>query len=500
MIDAVADRSWAHFLLASLLAIVLCVLTGIAIAHYPVTYFIGLVGVAGAVIVGWWNRGVLAGALVLLLLNGIPFVNTRLSTVSGTGANVFADIVFAAIVALLTLSALGRTRNLRQDRIANRALVWGALFLGWWGFKIIVESPGVPILPAISYGRDFLYFAVFLPLALFGIRRRSHLIGFAAILIAGVVVFSLGQVGEQVFHTPLNWLIHVEKVRDFEGILRIYAPMNAALIAAFPMALAAMVLAPKPWQRRAIPLAVLTGLANALTFVRAVYVSELVALFVISLIWAIGTGWRPRRIRNTFAVGIAVVVFGVAVAGSGTSSNIGSPSPIQAIVARTELGISNVKGESGSVGYRLQQAHRELEVLGGNAVTGLGFLNPTYHYVPGLRGGSIRDSDLGSLSIVMTMGLVGLLLAYAPLIAALIYLLRRRYGYIQYGGAMYLGVALVGSITLTTISSVSGLLVLGSTLAFYLNWTAASVADSPQFVPTTRRANALPRSPALQAG
>ena len=102
-------------------------------------------------------------------------------------------------------------------------------------------------------------------------------------------------------------------------------------------------------------------------------------------------------------------------------------------------------------------------------------LNPSYHYVLGLREGSIRNDDLGSLSIVMSMGLIGLVLAYMPPIAGLIYLLRRRYGFVQYGGAITTA-ALISSITLGTISTRSGLLVLGSILILCLNATALDEA------------------------
>jgi hypothetical protein len=66
-----------------------------------------------------------------------------------------------------------------------------------------------------------------------------------------------------------------------------------------------------------------------------------------------------------------------------------------------------------------------------------------------------------------------------PPIAGLVYLLRRRRSFVQYGGAMYLGAALIGSITLATMSSVYGLLVLGSMLALCLNWTALERDGGP---------------------
>ncbi len=475
-------------LLAGLLLVALSLVAGAAVARFPPTYTLGLAGLGGAVAVARWNRGVLAGGLVLLVLNGVPFVNTRPASVPGTGANVFSDLAFLALVVLLACCAHDRIRNKEQDRIAVLSIVWAVCYLAWWSLKILAGSPGIPFAPAVQYGREFMYFSLFLPLALLGLRRRRHLVGFATSLAVGAALFSIGQIVEQLAHTQLTWLFHVEKLADFEGVARIYAPMNDLLIAAFPMAFAAMLLAPKSWRRRAMFLTALTGFANALTFTRAVYVSELLALALISVVWAAGSGWRPRRIRHAFSLGLAAIVVAVSIAAAGASAttSVGASSPIQTVVARAELGFSNVQGNSGTFGQRLRHAHRELEVLGGNWIGGLGFLNPSYHYVDGLIAGSIRDSDLGSLNILMTMGLVGLLLAYMPPLAGLGYLLRRRRGFIQYGGAMYLTAALVGSVTLDTISSVSGLLVLGSMLALCLNYTALDTVTTAQ---TPKRAS-----------
>jgi hypothetical protein len=262
------------------------------------------------------------------------------------------------------------------------------------------------------------------------------------------------------------------------------------------MALSAALVGPRRWRPLAMLLTALTGLAITLSFTRAIYVSEFVAIALVSLTWATGSGWRSRRVRHTLALAVAALVVALAIAGGksgGTTTS--ASSPLQTAIGRVELGFSNVQGESGTVGYRLRQADRELEVLGGDWVGGLGFLNPTYHYVDGLRNGSIRDSDLGSLNIVMTMGLIGLLTAYLPPIAGLIYLLRRRYSFVQYGGAMYLVAALVGSITLNALSSVPGLLVLGLMLPLCLNWTGLEEA-APSDGTRTRRHTADCAGPA----
>ena len=472
MIDILADRPWARTLLTGFSIVALCLVAGEALASYQLTYILALVGLGAVAAVAWWNRGVLTGILVLLLLEGVPFINTGGGSSTSAGANAASDGVFVALVVFLALCAFDSTRNRAQDRIAILASTWASCYFAWWLYKVVAASPGIPVLSAVSYGREFLAFSLFLPLALLALRRRPHLVGFAITLAVGVAIFSVGQIVEQVAHAHLTWLIHINKTNEFEGITRIYASMNELLTAAFPMALAATLLGPKTWRRGAMLLTVLTGLANTLTFTRATYVSEILALFLISLIWARGSGWRPRRIRYLFAFGVVAIVFAILFAGGSSSTSGSSSSPVQAVVARAGLGLSNAQNGTGTVAVRIHEADLDLEVLGDHWVTGLGFLNPAYHYVPSLREGSIRNDDLGSLSIVVTMGLIGLILAYIPPVAGLVYLLRRRYSFVQYGGAMYLGAALIASITLGAVATLSGLLTLGAMLVLCLNWTA----------------------------
>jgi hypothetical protein len=477
--DTLLGRQRTRLLGFGLSLVALCLATGEAIARYPPTYILAATAVGAGVAVAWWNRGVFSGILVLLLLQGVPVVNTQLGQSSAHGANALNDAIFVALALFLAACAFDSPRNSAQTRLAVLATIWGSCYLAWWSIKVAAGSPGIPLIPAVKYGREFMGVSIFLPIALLGLRRRTHLVGFAGTLAVGAALFSLGQIITQVAHKQLAWLIHVEKVSEFEGVTRIYAPMNDLLIAAFPMAFAAMMLAPRPWRRPAMLVTVLTGLANALSFTRAVYVSELLALFLISLVWARGLGWRPRRIRHlrrTLALGVSASVFAIAIAGGSPATSSTASSPLQAVVSRAQLGVNNIEHQTGTTGYRLHKAHLELEVLGDNWVAGLGFLNPSYHYVPSLREGSIRDDDLGSLNIMMTMGLIGLLLAYMPPIGGLVFLLRRRRSFVQYGGAMYLSAALVGSVTLATISSPSGLLVLGSMLAFCVNWTVLDAA------------------------
>jgi hypothetical protein len=443
-----------------------CVLAGVLAARYPPTYALAALGLIAGALVLRRNDGVVAALLVLLLLDGLPLISLNQSS-REAGANTLGDLIFLLLVGLLAVGMLRRERGLPRDALTRGAFIWGAAYLGWWTFKVIAASPGVPLLSAVSFGRDFMYFALLLPLALGSLRRREQLVGFASTLGAAAGLYAFGLIAQQFTHAQLSWLVHAEKTGTFEGLPRVYAPMNDLLIAAFPLAFAASLLGPRPARRWCAALAILTGLGNLLTFTRAVYVSEILALIVISAVWAA----RSRRVRRVLAL-LAAVACAALVVGTSAPSGGASTSPVKAVLSRVELAVSSAEEQNGTVAVRVRQTDRELQVLGSHWLAGLGFLSPAYHYFWGLREGSIRDDDLGSLNIVMTMGVIGLLLAYLPAVLGLVYLLKRRRGFVQYGGAMYLLTALVGSITLGTLSSVSGLLVLGSGLVFCLNWSA----------------------------
>lgn len=450
--------------MALVAAIAVSVAVGAAVT-VRLEYLAGVVALGAAVIVGRWNRGVLAGGLALLVLNGIPFINVQ---PSATGGNVLDDVAFAALLVFLAGCAAANSREASRDWMVAAACVWGVVYLLWW-FWETERSVGAneSLYAGVKFGRDFMYFGFLLPLALAGLRRRDDLLGFALTLGTGAALYSIGQILSVVLGLGLPWLVHIGKTASFDGVVRIYAPMNDLIIAAFPIALGVALLGPSEARRRAAVLALLTGVANALSFTRAVYASETVALLLVGLVYCIRAGWEGARVRHAASVAFAVIAIAVAVAGGTGSSQ--SSTPLQAVVARTELGFTNVQDQSGNVGYRLRQARYVEQVVNGQWLVGVGLRTPGSLWVQGERDGSIRNSDLGSFSILATMGVIGLILVYLPVLAGLVLVLRER-GPLAFGGAMYLGAAIIGSITLATLSSVSGVLVVGCVLTLCLNW------------------------------
>ena len=469
MRSALTSR-WPEGALPLVSAAVLSVLVGAAVSTRP-NYFAGVVALAGAAAVGRWNRGVLAAVIALLVLNGVPFVNVL---PSATGGNVFDDVAFVALLAVLAVGAVANWREASRDWVAAGAAAWAAVYLLW----LVLETTAAigvneSLFSAVKFGRDFVFFGFLLPLGLAALRRREHLIGFGLTLGAGAGLYAVGQILSVVLGLGLRSLVHIGKTASFDGLVRIYAPMNDLIIAAFPIAVGIALLGPRRARPGAAGLAVLTGVANALSFTRAVYASETAALLLVALAYGIRAGWEGARIRRAALLAVGCIALAVTIASGASSGHSGTP--LEAVAARTELGLTDIEDQSGNVGYRLRQARYEAQAMGGHWLVGRGLRTPSSLWVEGERDGSLRNSDLGAFSVLATTGVVGLILVYFPVIAGLLLTLRER-GPIAFGGAMYLGAAIIGSITLATLSSVSGLLVVGCVLVLCVNWNAAAIS------------------------
>jgi hypothetical protein len=152
------------------------------------------------------------------------------------------------------------------------------------------------------------------------------------------------------------------------------------------------------------------------------------------------------------------------------------------VAERAESGVSAVSNTSGTFGYRTNLDAKMLHILGPQWPIGLGFLDPSVHYVAGLPEGAIRNSDIGVFNALMTMGVIGAFFIYAPLLYGFVELLRaagswRRLGlperrWVAYGGTAWIAWALVGSWNLVVLFSVAGLVVTALVLGCLAQATA----------------------------
>jgi hypothetical protein len=434
----------------------------------------------GAVVLAVRAPGPFVGLMVLVIMNAVPAVNLSIRIVSSFGIQDFA--VVALVAALYWYR--GEIVDGRERRVARIAAIWSACFVAWWviTFARSVLLDGIPIRYAGSYGRDFLYFAILLPLAVRARLPSKSVKDGVRLLMAGVVAFALGQIVIGLGGRELSWLVHPTGVNETSGQLRIYSPMsdvvNICLIFAVAWLLAGRA------SRRRVPAAALVTLlavSVALELTRSNYAAVVVALVTGVAVHSIRGGSFTAVIVRV-AMAVLVVTVAVIVLGTAKVGNSGIGGVASRVAERAESGVSAVSNTSGTFGYRTKLDAKMLHVLGSQWPIGLGFLNPNAHYVAGLPEGSIRNTDVGVFNVLMTMGVVGAFFIYAPLLYGFVELLRaagnwRRLGlsqrrWIAYGGAAWIAWALVGSWNLVVLFSVTGLVV----TALVLGWLAQATA------------------------
>jgi hypothetical protein len=302
------------------------------------------------------------------------------------------------------------------------------------------------------------------------------------LLIAGVIAFALGQIISSLSGHELSWLVHSIKSNETSGQLRLYSKMGAAVSTSL-IFVAAWLFASGVSRRRvpAAALVTLFAVSVALGLTRSNYAAILVALVTGAAVHSIRGGSFTAVIVRV-AMAVLVVTVAVIVMGAVKLGNSGIGGAAIRVAERAESGVSAVSSSSGNFAYRTNLDAKMLHVLGAQWPIGLGFLDPSVHYVAGLPEGSIRNADVGVFNALMTMGVIGALFIYAPLLYGFAELLRaagswRRLGlserrWIAYGGAAWIAWALVGSWNLVVLFSVPGLVV----TALVLGWLAQATA------------------------
>jgi hypothetical protein len=229
-----------------------------------------------------------------------------------------------------------------------------------------------------------------------------------------------------------------------------------------------------------LPFVLLLAVAASLQLTRANYFALAVA-FLAGLWVYMMRGGSGGTVVVRGAIGILLIALAVLAltggAGSGASTPVVGP-----VVSRVETGLSDLSQSSGTVGYRETVDREMLHLLGGDWPLGLGFLPPAYHYVTTLPSGAIRNADTGVFNALMTMGIVGVLLIYAPLAYAARGLWRANKSasrdippWLIYGGAAWIAWAAAGSPTLLILFGVGGLVVTSLVLG-----TLGQILTSPE--------------------
>lgn len=448
------------------------------------TVIICYAAIASLALARWWP-GPFVALTVLVIMNALPVVNLSTRIEGSFGIQDAAVVALAASLYWYRGEIVGG----RERRVARAAAVWSACFAAWWvvTFTRSVVLDGIPIKYATSYGRDFLYFAILLPLAVRARLPAKSVRHGVRLLIVGVVTFAFGQIASSVTGHELTWLVHPLLSNETSGQLRVYSNMtnvvSTCLIFAVAWLVAGGASRPRaPSQRRVLvaTLAILLAVSVALQLTRSNYAAMIVALVAGVAVHSIrGGSFTAVVVRVTVAaLAVAVAVIALSTANLGNSGVGGIASRV---AERAESGVSAVSNTSGTFRYRTNLDSKMLHVLGSRWPVGLGFLDPNAHYVLGLPHGSIRNTDVGVFNVLMTMGVIGAVFIYVPLLYAFFELLRvtgrwrlrpsdRRW--VAYGGAAWIAWALVGSWNLVVLFSVAGVVITALVLGWLVQATA----------------------------
>jgi hypothetical protein len=436
------------------------VLAGWAVAHGSIVLLVAPAVLLGAIALARTQRGAFTGVLVLVAMNGIPFINSS-RTVSGKITE--ADVAVGVLLITAVIWRLSDGVPYHPTRLGRGLQLAGCALLLWWAIVVARAwvAQEVSLVPAASFGKDWGFLALLL-IVLPGVRLRDRDVGgLLAVLAAGVSIYAIGHIMITAGLGRPGSLIHYEFTLSGSGGTRVYATMNDLVTAGVLVSVAALLLAREAKVRLlAAPVAALTITSTILQLTRARWIGVVAGIVLVTLWFMFAGGAWPRWPFRRRVVGAVALLGGgiglVLLVAPGVFSH-------GTVIERVSELFSNIEGGTGTVATREHVATAMTHVLGPEWLTGLGLVPPSAHWFVGLPRGSLRNSDVGVLSALMTIGAIGAFLIYLPVAMTLVSLLRRapaaageRYRWLRYGGAMWALCTLVSSITLTTLFSVSG--------------------------------------------
>jgi hypothetical protein len=460
------ERAQLLIPVAAVLVVVVATRTNFAGTAGKVFAIVPLVAI-GTLVPRRYRIGAFVGLAVVGGIDSLP--GPDLDTLSVKfGLYAQAVIVIALCLCLTIVNARRGFGRLLGTTIGQAIVVSSLALAGWWLVVLYrTEAQGISsITHAASFGRDFLTFALAVPL-LAGVLQRENVRNAMVVTVACFTVpVAAAYVVTSLSHGAIPTLLHTTNTLQLGGITRVYAPAEDLFSAALPLAVGAVLLGPDRRIRRAgAVIAVFTLPAVIIELTRAQYVGSGVGLIVTSLVWLVRSGEASRMARRRLtrtlvvvAVSLGIVVLyspngkvahGLAVAGArltSITSAVGSNNPTVSTVA--------VRNEEVSL---LDQR------LDGHSVFGLGFIDPRDQYDASLPSGTIRNSDVGFLNVTLTMGIVGTILYYIPLLMIALALgVRGRgrwstsVGWLGFGVFGWCVTSVITSVTLVTLFSPTG--------------------------------------------
>ena len=472
------SRPWLKYALGATLVFLILVLSGREVANGNAKLMLALFGVGAFCVLAVVQRGACVGVLVLLAMNGIPFLANSKSVAHHIALQ---DIACLALIGVAFAWTIAGRRGASTP--LGGVLSWcGLALLGWCVFIVVrTWADGeAPLLGALRFGRDFLYFGallVVLPRVRFRERDIDVLI---VVLCAGVCLFAAGQIVTVEGYANPTWLVHVGATATTLGLTRLYAEMIDLVSAGVAFGIAAVTLTRGRFQSKVIPITLLLVVSLVLQLTRARWIAMITSVVVVSLWFALQSKGRTAVIvRRRLAISVGVLA-AAAVVLLTVGGGLISAGPL---VQRVLSIFTDVGSSTSTLAVRQHVANEMASVLGGRWLSGLGLTPPSVHYYAQFPEGSIRDSDVGVLNAVMTIGVIGAALIYLPLIVTLLHCMRRtrararvRLGWLNYGGQIWIVGTVASSITLVTLFSPSGL-VLAAVILVVLSQASVTGAD-----------------------
>jgi hypothetical protein len=474
-------------LLAALLGV------GWAAATGHATILLAAAGAVGMCVLALTQRGAFIGICLLTAMDGLPFIAASRHVTSKITIEDVAVFVLVLAAAGWTLSTKSRPRRSPTSRILSYA---GVALIVWWTFTVLRTWIGhePSLTRAASFGRDFGYFGallIVLPRVRLTQRDVAVLLG---VVTFGTCVFAVGQIMIGAGLGQPGSLISFRYTLVESGVTRVYANMTDLVTACLAASISACLLARQRKLRLvAFPIALLLTVSTVLQLTRARWIGIVLALLLISLWFIFNDNARIsailRRRLGVMAGTLVAIGMIVALAAPGVLSGGTVGHRLSSVVTEFQSG-------GGTVAIRESVTKKMTAYLGDKWPAGFGFVPPTTHYFEGLPEGSIRDSDVGVLNAVMTMGAIGATLIYLPLLWMLIACLRRTprervapYGWLRLGGAIWILSTLISSVTLVTLFSAAGL---AMTSVFLTILAHPSLSEPQRVASASLRARAGP--------
>jgi hypothetical protein len=382
------------------------------------------------------GRGGVYGLLIFAAVDLLPGIDT--ATRQLRGGFFLNDLASYGLIALLLIDCAARGfAPFRVPGVIRTLGVWSTVMLGAWALNVVRSwaFDGAQLMHAVRFGEYIVYFAALTPLLAAALCDRDVRTNVLKVTATFALIVAAAAMYAGLRPGTLGFLLHsTTQLQDLGStlIVRTYAESADSLaLLALPFGVGATLLATQRWARLtgALVSALCVGaLAAALT--RAFYVGAIVALAAPTVIWIFWSGTDLRlKQRVALSGGIVAAVAALLIwinppfLASSTFSV--AASRLESIPAA--LVSKNV--DASTVAYRESETAILEGYLGSRWPVGLGFLDPRDRYfadLPSWDGGSIRDTDVGVLNTVMTMGVLGAILQSIPIFMLGWLLIRRR--------------------------------------------------------------------------